>query len=200
MKLPPSIRIVAITVVSGILFVVLVGVVNDALTVYATPEMQTQFLRIYTPDRVLDRFRDSKYVGGRGSGGGAGADYGFATHQKGVDEDILMNSADRPALMAALDQDVTALLTATGGQIVSDASSESDGVRLHYIVGKSEGTVTIKPPEVIPSPERYCRQPIGPGEVLVWVRVLINEKWFKAGVPSLRSRASFPLLSGPDPS
>jgi hypothetical protein len=183
MKLPRSIQIVGIAAGSAIVSAMLVGVIYNVRTVYATPEMQTQFLRIYTPDRVLDRFRNSTYSGGRSSGGGAGADLGFATHQKSIDQDILMNSVDRPALMAALDQDMTALLTATGAHIVSDSSDDSVGIRLHYIVGNSEGMVTVKPFEAIPGAERYVRHPLGPGEILVWVRIVIDEKWFKAGVP-----------------
>jgi hypothetical protein len=191
MKLPRSMQIVGIAAGSVILCAILVGVVDNVRTVYATPEMQTQFLRVYTPDRVLDRFRNASYSGGRGSGGGAGADLGFATHEKDVDQDILMNSADRPALMAALNLDLTALLTATGAKIVSDSSNDTVGIRLHYIVGNSEGTVTVKPFEAIPGAERYVRHPLGPGEILVWVHIVIDEKWFKAGVPSQNSAVRF---------
>src|SRR5580692_4034679 len=129
MKLPRSIQIAGVAAGTALLCAIFVGVVYNVRTVYATPEMQTQFLRSYSPDHVLDRFRNSTYSGGRGSGGGAGADLGFATHQKSIDQDILMNSVDRPALMAALDQDITALLTATGAHIVSDSSNDTVGVR-----------------------------------------------------------------------
>src|ERR1700690_2267381 len=78
-------------------------VVDRALTVYATPEMQTPFLRDYAPDGALDKFRISDYPGSTAGGTSAGAGLGFATHVKTLDQELLMRSSDRTALMAALD-------------------------------------------------------------------------------------------------
>jgi hypothetical protein len=168
-------------------------VVDRALTVYASPEMQTLFLQTYNPDRVFDEFRIAGYSGSRGSGGGAGAGIGFATHTKGLEQELVMQYADRAALTAALDQDMASLLIATGAQILERSGNDADGFHLRYVAGKTTGTVIIKPPEPIPNPERYLRQPLASGQVDVWVRIRIEETWFKSGVPMPPSRQS--LLS-----
>jgi hypothetical protein len=182
------IPLAALLLAPGVLFLV-----DRALTVYPTPETQTQFLRSYTPHRVFDQFRDSKYSSSTASGGGHSAGLGFATHTHGVDQELVMRSSDRPALMAALDEDVTSFLTATGAKVTSKTSNETDGIRVHYVAGNSAGTVTIKPPDPIPNPGQSFRRSSGSGEIDVWVRIGIEETWFKSGRPISASKPS--LLS-----
>lgn len=174
-----------------LLFAILVGsvllvpaglsLVDRALTVYPTPETQTQFLRAYTPSRVFDRFRDSQYPGSTAGGGGHGAGLGFATHTRGIDQELVMRSLDRTALMVALDEDVTSFLAASGAKVISKGGNDTDGIRIRYVAGKSVGTVTIKPPDPIPNPGQYLRRSLGPDEIDVWVRIGIEEIWFKSG-------------------
>lgn len=167
--------------------------VDRALTVYPTPETQTQFLRTYAPSRVFDRFRDSQYPGSTVSGGGHGAGLGFATHTQGLEQELVIRSSDSTALMAALDEDVTSFLTASGAKVISQTGNDADGIRVHYVAGKSVGSVTIKPPDPIPNPGQYLRRSLGPGEIDVWVRIGIEETWFRSGRPISASKQS--LLS-----
>jgi hypothetical protein len=74
--------------------------------------------------------------------------------------------------------------------MVSETIDDANGTVLHYRTGKTAGTVTISPAELLASPERYWRQPLRPGEIAIRIRVRIEEKWFKAGVPSEHSTAS----------
>jgi hypothetical protein len=169
------------------------AILDHSLVVYATPEMQSQFLQAYNPEQVFDRFKDSRYSGSRASGGGAGAGLGVATHSKSVDQELVVHYADCAALMTALDQDVASLLTGTGAQILENSGNDRNGFHLRYVAGKSTGTVVIKPPEPIVSPGQYLRQLLCPGEVDVWIRISMEETWFKSGVPTSPSQQS--LLS-----
>jgi hypothetical protein len=183
-----AIPLAAVLLAPGVLFLV-----DHALTVYPTPETQTQFLRAYTPNRVFDQFRDSKYSSSTASGGGHSAGLGFATHTQGIEQELVMRSSDRTALMEALDEDVTSVLTATGAKVISKTSNDPDGIRVRYVAGKSAGTVTIKPPDPIPNPGQYLRRSLGPDEIDVWVRIGIEETWFRSGGPISASKES--LLS-----
>jgi hypothetical protein len=189
---------VALGVLLVFAFLVLVSwaVIDNALTVYATPEMQSPFLQAYNPNQAFDRFRDSTFSGSRGSAAGAGAGRGFATHEKSIDQELIMQWTDGPALLSALENDTTSLLAATGAQILSHTGNDIDGFHIRYVEGKSTGTVVIKPPERIPNPEQYWRQPLHPGEAAVWVRIRIEETWFKAGVPSQHGATFLPRLQG----
>ncbi len=168
----------------------MVGVVDDSLTVYATPEMQTAFLRAYNPDRVLDQFRTFQNIFSQGTGTGFIAGRGFATCERSFDEQLIIQSARYPALIHALNEDLTSLVAATGTPMVSETIDDVNGTVLHYRAGKTVGTVTIAPAELIASPQRYWRQSLRPGEVAIRIQIRIEEKWFKAGVPSDHSTAS----------
>jgi hypothetical protein len=172
----------AIALLAAFLVLAALAVVDHEMIVYATPDMQTLFLKTYDPDRVFAKFRNAGYPGSRGSGSGAGAGLGFANHERTLEQNLIMQSADRAALTAALDQDVVSLLNATGAQILENSGNDADGFHLRYMSGKTTGTVVIKPPELVANAERYSR--LRPGEVNVWVRIRMEETWFKSGVPS----------------
>lgn len=160
------------------------AILNDALTVYATPEMQSQFLRDYNPEQVFGHFRASSFPGSRATGGDAGAGFGFATHSKHVDQELIIRYADRGALMKTLDRDMASLLTGTGAQILENSGNDRDGFHLRYTSGKITGTAIIMPPEPIVSSVKYLRQLLRPGEVDVLIRISMKETWFKSGVPT----------------
>ena len=178
---------------------VLLLVVGPALTVYATPEMQTPFLQAYSPHQVLDRFRTVENSFSQGPSIGFSAGYGFATCERVFDEPLIIRSAGYPALIDALNQDLTSLIIATGTPMVSETIDDVNGTVLRYRAGTSAGTVTIAPVELIASPQRYWQQPLRPGEIAVRVRVRVEEKWLKAGVPSQQSTASLLPPLGPKP-
>jgi hypothetical protein len=174
-------------------------VLDRALTVYASPEMQTPFLQAYNPQQVLDRFRTVENTFSQGPSIGFSAGYGFARCERVFDEPLIIQSAGYPALIHALNKDLTSVIIATGTSMVSETIDDLNGTVLQYQAGKSAGTVTIAPVELIASPQRYWQQPLRPGEIAVRVRVRIEEKWFEAGVPSEHSTASLlpPLARSP---
>jgi hypothetical protein len=78
-------------------------VLDSALTVYATPEMQTPFLQAYNPHQVLDRFRAVENISSQVSKG-CSPGYGFATCERVFDEPLIIQSAGYPALIYALNK------------------------------------------------------------------------------------------------
>ncbi len=143
------------------LFLAIVGpaVVDHALIVYAAPEMQSQFLRAYSPQQVFARFQDSSYSSTGSSGNSAGAGLGFATHSKSVDQELVMHYADRAALMTALDQDMASLLAATDAQILENSSNDRDGFRLRYVSEKVPAPSSSSRQKRLPMPSDFRAGP-----------------------------------------
>jgi hypothetical protein len=194
MKLRRSVSTVGVALGILLLFslVAIVALIVDrSMTAYPTPETQSSFLRKYNPYQAIAPFGDPKFPGSSGGAAGDGAGCGSAKHTRDFDTQLTMQSAKRTELMAALDKDLTSLLTATGAQIVSKTGDDAGGIYLRYVAGKSAGTVTIASPELITNPSAPQYPRLRPGEVAVWVRVRVEETWFKAGVPSQHPAASF---------
>src|SRR5208282_5326012 len=103
---------------------------------------------------------------------------------------LVMHYADRAALMTALDQDMASLLTGSGAQVLENSGNDRDGFHFRYAAGKSVGTVIIKPPETIADAEKHLGRPLCPGEIDVWVRLNIEETWYRSGAPMPQSKQS----------
>jgi hypothetical protein len=158
------------------LFGAVATIVDQARITYATPEMQSPFLRTYTLTPVLDRFRCIKYPSGTGDGSGAGAGYGFTTHEREFYDFFVMQSSERDTLMKALIESVSFQLNSTGARITAQTGSPEEGMQFRYIAGPTIGTVTIKPPSL----QAQVRIPfLRPDEMPVSVDIRIDEKWTK---------------------
>jgi hypothetical protein len=179
-----------IPVAAVLLAPIILFLISRALTVYPALATETQFLQAYTPNRVLERFRDSKYSSSTGSSAGDGAGLGFATHTRGFDQQFVMRLSDRTALISALDRDVTSFLTNTGAKVISETGNVTDGLCLRYVSGKSNGTVTIEP---MAQALMQGFRGWGPDEDNVLVRIRIEETWFRSGTPMTPDRMT--LLS-----
>lgn len=175
--------LIAIPLVALLVAPVVLFLVDRANLVYPTPDTETEFLRAYTPNRVLDRFRSSKYSSWEASSGPDAAGLGFATHKRSFDQQLVMRTSQLAPLMAALSQDAISSLAATGAQVISQTGNDTGGVRLHYFAGKSTGTVTIKPPDPNADSARHPPLHLCPGDVDVRVHIAIEETWFKSGSP-----------------
>jgi hypothetical protein len=97
-------------------------VLDRALTVYATPEMQTPFLQAYNPHQVLDRFRTVENIFSQGPSTGCNPGYGFATRERVFDEPLIIQSAGYPALIYALNAE-------QGSDLSDHRHRHSDGFR-----------------------------------------------------------------------
>ncbi len=186
MTLPRLAKAVMIAIGSAPVCLLLVSivwaVVDNALTVYPTPETQSAFLRTYTPARVFERFRSSKHCSHEGDAAGSGAGRGYATHQKEFEPFFVMQSRERAAFMAALAEDISSGLASTGAKIVAESGDTTDGYQFRYSSGKSIGSVTIEPPKDVDQSQVTGHEPLCPGEAPISIHIRIEEKWVKAGV------------------
>jgi hypothetical protein len=161
--------------------------------VYPTAENKSAFLKTYTPNTILDRFKSTDANAEELSEASDGADTGFATHMVSYEPTILIKSSDWAAVMQALHDDIGSRLTAQRAEIVDESGNAADGFKIGYALGKSRGTVTVDP---IKTTDPFV-QPVmrtAPGEVAIRLRIQIREKWFKAqdqaSAQASRKRAS----------
>jgi len=152
--------------------------IYQARLVPPTPETESVFLRTYTPNPVLDRFKADN-VAQLSSGSGDGAEIGFATHDREFKPIVVIHTADWVALMQALRDDIVSRLATQGAEIVEQSGSAVDGYTMRYTVGKSQGTIMMGPLKNKPD---FLLANTGPGSdhIAVSLRILIHEKWIKA--------------------
>jgi hypothetical protein len=164
----------AVFVLCVFTFAVVAAIVDQARLTYATPEMQSCFLRTYTIAPVLERFRLTTHIYSGGDGSGSGAGYGFATHEREFHYFFVMHSNKRDELMRALVDSLSSQLNITGAQIISQTGSMSEGIQFRYVAGPASGAIVVDPPSralggLIPF---LC-----PDEINVSVNMRVEEKW-----------------------
>jgi hypothetical protein len=180
-------------IIARALLVVLVAcfiwiAVDQARLVPPTPETESAFLKAYTPDNVIDRFKADRFSEQLTEASG-GAGRGFATHAQGFEPTLVINSGDWVALMQAVRDDITSRLAAQGGQIVQESGNAIEGFTIKYALGKSKGTVAVEPLKSVAA-SSLGGSNSGPDKITVSLRIRINEKWFQAEVQSQRRRDS----------
>ena len=149
--------------------------------VYPTAENKSAFLKAYTPNSVLDKFKSSAANYEVASEASDGADTGFATHMVGFEPTLAIKSSDWVALMEAMREDIVSRLTAQHAEVEEEACNAADGFKIKYAMGKTEGTVSVDP---VKTTDTFVQPGKGAGsgsdEMTVRLRIQIREKWFKA--------------------
>lgn len=143
-----------------------------------TPETESAFLKTYTPNKVIDRFKAAGFSE-ESVGTSSGADRGFAAHEKDFEPTLVIHTTDSVALVQALRDDFTSSLVAQGGQVVALSGNPVDGFTIKYALGKSEGTFDVGPLRSLPASSLQAGES-GSGKVTVSLRIRIAEKWFKS--------------------
>ena len=118
--------------------------VDQTQLVSATPETQSAFLKVYSPNKVIDRFKAAEFSE-ESTETSAGAGRGFATHGEDFEPTLVINVGDGVALMQALRDDIASGLIEQSGEIVEESGSPVDGFQIKYAIGKSHGRVTVEP-------------------------------------------------------
>jgi hypothetical protein len=158
------------------------GAVAFAVThfrqVYPTAENKSVFLKTYTPNTVLDKFKSGTGNYEMASEASDGADTGFATHMVGYEPTMRIKSSDWVALMESMRDDIVSRLTAEHADVEEEACNAADGFKIKYALGKTEGTVSVDP---VKTADTFVQpgKGAGSGEVTVRLRIQIREKWFK---------------------
>jgi hypothetical protein len=150
--------------------------IGKALTVYPTPETESAFLKTYSPNSTIEQFKDA-WVASMSSGRVAAAGSGFATHEEDFEPVVVIRNADWVALIQTLRNDVALQLAVQNAEILEESGAIDSGFRIRYALGKSEGTVTLGPLQILHGSQ------LGTGRIpyktAVRVRIRIQEKWIK---------------------
>jgi hypothetical protein len=162
--------------------------VDQVRLVSPTPDTESAFLKTYTPNKVIDRFKVSGFSE-QSTGTSGGASHGFATHEEDFEPTLVINTGDWVALMRALRDDIALRLAAQNAKIVEETGNAVDGFKIKYAVGKSEGAADVGPLKSMAA-SSLGGLGSGPDKATVSLRIHIIEKWFKAEDPAKRKRTS----------
>jgi hypothetical protein len=151
------------------------AVLDQARLVSPAPENESAFLKTYTPNNVIDKFKAAAFTQ-ISTETSAGANRGFATHEKDFEPTLVINSEDWVALLQALRDDVVSKLAAQGARIMEQSGDQVYGFQIKYELGKSKGTVALEPIKMVPA-SNLASPGSGPNKVTVNLRIHIDEKW-----------------------
>lgn len=145
---------------------------------YPTPETESAFLKSYTPQRVIDRFRENKsFSSTRSNGGGAG--HAFVTHQGGFKFHVVLRRENWLSLMNALRDDVLEQLANNDAEVLSQSGNPPGALRFDYRINQSIGSLTIWP---LAMNSHIRNMPLPDGMDDVTVKIEQTEKWFPKGI------------------
>ena len=155
---------------------ILAAIVAADDTVYPAPENQSSFIKTYTPADAIAPF---SLEGSQLSGpGGSTAGRGCAFHEKKFQAWLVIAPGKKPALMAAVRQDLKSKLAGEGAQIVSEIGNAREGFRFDYSAGQSKGSAVIDPLMIVDA-ESVTGPGFRPGEIGIILRLQITETWYK---------------------
>lgn len=147
---------------------------------YPTPETESTFLKSYTPQHVIDRFRENKSFSFTRSNGGGGAGHAFVTHQGGFEFHVVLRRENWLSLMNALRDDVLEQLANNDAEVLSQSGNPPGALQFDYRINQSIGSLTIWP---VAMNSRFRRSmPLPDGMDDVTVKIEQTEKWFPKGI------------------
>jgi len=149
----------------------------------ATPETESAFLKSYTPEQVIDRFREN--LGSSHTRNfGSSAERAFVPHEAGFQFCVVLRRENWMPLMNALRDDALQQLSSNGAEVLSQSGNSQDGFRFDYKVNQSTGSLRILPLATTSLVHR--RMPLPQGLEDVTVKIEQSEKWFPNKVGILR--------------
>jgi hypothetical protein len=161
-----------------VLLAVAAGAVQNSLYVSPTAETESAFFRDFTSAKTVKRL--SCQSGEILSGQSAGAEIGYATHEKEFDQYFAIEASDWVLVMKSLQEDISSQLSLRDAQILDQTGDFAEGFRVHYKSGKSLGVITVEPLQTVDTGTHalaaggVCRDGIA-----VRLRLSVQEKWYK---------------------
>jgi hypothetical protein len=148
------------------------------LTVFPTPDRQSAFYRSYEPSPILSPLITPQHpaTGGEFSVGEGGKR--AATLHREIIKVFAIQTKDVPALMTALSDDISQQLDRSGERLTGMSYNEANGLAFSYTERSGQGTVVLRPAEVVDASEL---SPLSVGEVPVRVRIVMDESWARGG-------------------
>lgn len=151
---------------------------------YPTPETESSFLRNYTPEQVIDRFREpnQSFSSTHGRDGAAGRV--FVRHGADFEFHVVLRPEKWTPLMNTLRDDVLQQLAANGAEVLSQTGNPRAGFHFQYRVNRSLGSLTISPVAI----DRLVRrnQSLAEGMTDVTVTIEQTERWFAKGAGTMQ--------------
>ena len=164
--------------------VVAVALWNHFRLLYPTPETESLFLKNYTPEPIIDRFRENEgFSHARHNSGGAGRT--FVDHQAGFEFYVVLRREKWMPLMNALREDVLQQLANKGAEVLSQSGNPREGFHFDYRANKSIGSLTILPLAITPPLQIRRNMPLPQGMEDVTVKIEQTEKWFPKGAGTI---------------
>lgn len=179
-------RRLATTLFVPVLLACIVGAIalwHDLYLFYPTPETESAFLKSYTPQYVIDRFRENQSFSSARSNGGGGAGHAFVTHQAGFEFHVVLRRDNWLSLMNALRDDVLEQLASNDAEVLSQSGNPQDGFRFDYRVNQSIGSVIIS---ALTMNSRF-RRALPDRMDGVTVKIEQTEKWFPKGIDATQA-------------
>jgi hypothetical protein len=159
--------------------------------IYPSSETKSSFLKSYTPQPVIDGFRDLSQGSSYGQHQGSGAGRNSVAESSRFEFYIVLRHDQWMPLMTALEADALQQLAQNGANVVSRTGNPRNGFHLDYKITQSIGSLTILPLALTsPAP---TGPPLPQGVNHVTVKIEQSETWFPKGT---RTIADSRLSSG----
>jgi hypothetical protein len=151
---------------------------------YPTPDTESVFLKNYTPEHTIDRFREKESFSlARHIGGGAGRT--FVDHRAGFEFFVVLRPEKWASLMNALRDDVLQQLANNRAEVLSRSGNPRDGFHFDYRVNKSIGSLTILPLAITSGLQIRRNMSLPQGMEDVTVKIEQTEQWFPKGAGTI---------------
>jgi hypothetical protein len=162
-------------VFAGVVALVMVTLWVRAHTLYPGPQNESAFLKAYSPQSVVDRFKCTDCGVERVGGMGTAAGRKFVKRTANYDQTFSLRPEQQIELVEAMRADVLARLGANRARVLRQTANSHEGVRIEYLSDTSLGMVSILPIEVT---AREGTSKVQPGFEQVSLHVIIDERWY----------------------
>ena len=182
---------IAVTVSMALILAILGGVALTEMwirahTLYPSPQNESAFLKSYSPQPLVDRFKCLACYSDSSGGISTSAGKHFVQRSSNYDATFGLRSGEQFELMSALRSDLLGRLDATGARVVRQTGNAHEGFRADYVSNNSVGSVSILP---IATLRREVAQGVPQGFEQVTLHMVIDERWYPNGPSPLEATA-----------
>jgi hypothetical protein len=147
----------------------------QAHTLYPSPQNESAFLKTYSPQPVVDKFKCIDCFAQALGGTSAAAGREFVRRTVNYDGTFALRQEQQLDLMTALRTDLLERLSANGAQVLRQTANAHEGFRVAYVCDKSAGMISILPVDIL--------LPVGTGSLMpqleqVTLHIVIDERWY----------------------
>jgi hypothetical protein len=157
-----------------------------AHTLYPSPQNESAFLKSYSPQPLVDKFKCLACYSDSGGGISTAAGKHFVQRSSNYDATFGLRAGQQFDLMIALRSDLLGRLDAAGARVVRQTGNAHEGFRADYVSNNSVGSVSILP---IATLRHEVAQGLPQGFEQVTLHLVIDERWYPNGISALEATA-----------